>query len=112
MSETMKSSGNKVTDVDPESFRHVVTCVKSIAVVRPQHIIQFDYASFNKQYELNVNLTDFVCELVKIFTSFVNQRPDNPHVVSVDRPGLFFFRRPVSESDAFLDSYLLSIPCF
>ena len=98
-------------DIDPELFHHIVNCVKAIAVVRPQHILHYEYNDigckhssydFITCYWNNLNLhrknfnslvgemsvTRVIATLCSIFKRLVSTKPKNPYVVPVDSPGI------------------------
>lgn len=81
----MEMNEQPVKDVDPEFFHHIVTCIKNIATVRPNHISQFEIQDFG--YHGAMNPSRVIETLCKVFEKLVQVKPKNSFVVPVDRPG-------------------------
>jgi E3 ubiquitin-protein ligase UBR4 len=82
----MEINEKPIKDIDPEFFHHIVTCIKNIATVRPQHISQFEFLEFGDHGTMNPSRV--IETLCKVFEKLVQVKPKNIFIVPVDRPGI------------------------
>ena len=49
LSQIMSLDEKLEQDIDPEQFHHLVMCIKTIAIVRPAHILKYPYDDIGRK---------------------------------------------------------------